>query len=107
VKELKPSNFEPLLKEDLACFRCRAEMKNMPILKSHLQEEWDKLERRAKQIQSRKRKFKEIEIVSSASEKENTKELSEESSSKQATSPDERPNVGDSRVGSKGNPIAL
>jgi len=106
VKELKPSNFEPLLKEDLACFRCRAEMKNMPTLKSHLQEEWDKLERRAKQIQSRKRKFKEIEIVTSASEK-STKGLSEEPSSKRATSPDEKPNAGDSRLGSKGNPIAL
>ncbi|KAF8959029.1 hypothetical protein BDZ97DRAFT_1839470 [Flammula alnicola] len=43
VKQLKPSNYEPILKESLSCFHCDTEMKNMPSLKTHLQEEWDNL----------------------------------------------------------------
>ena len=31
-------------------------MKNIPLLKKHLEEEWDKLERRGKEIAARKRK---------------------------------------------------
>lgn len=56
VKTLKPTNFEPILKEPLACFRCNAEMKNIPLLKKHLEEEWDKLERRGRESAARKRK---------------------------------------------------
>jgi len=56
VKTLKPTKYEPILKEPLACFRCNAEMKNMPLLKKHLEEEWDKLERRGREIAARKRK---------------------------------------------------
>ncbi|KJA20211.1 hypothetical protein HYPSUDRAFT_142540 [Hypholoma sublateritium FD-334 SS-4] len=43
-----------VLKEGLTCFHCYKEMKNIPILKDHLQEEWDKLATKA----SRKRKRK-------------------------------------------------
>jgi len=56
VKTLKPTKYEPILKEPLACFRCNAEMKNIPQLKKHLEEEWDKLERRGREIAARKRK---------------------------------------------------
>lgn len=56
VKTLKPTKFEPILKEPLACFRCNAEMKNIPLLKKHLEEEWDKLERRGRESAARKRK---------------------------------------------------
>jgi aprataxin len=56
VKTLKPTKYEPILKESLACFRCNAEMKNMPLLKKHLEEEWDTLERRGKESAARKKK---------------------------------------------------
>jgi C2HE / C2H2 / C2HC zinc-binding finger len=56
VKTLKPTKYEPILKEPLACFRCNAEMKNIPLLKKHLEEEWDKLERRGREGAARKRK---------------------------------------------------
>jgi len=36
-------------------------MKNMPTLKAHLQEEWDKLECRGKASQKRKRKIEDSE----------------------------------------------
>ncbi|KAA1469527.1 HIT-like protein, partial [Dentipellis sp. KUC8613] len=41
VSQLKKSEYEPRLKEDLVCFRCERALKNMPALKAHLQEEWD------------------------------------------------------------------
>jgi len=49
VKALKPSKYEPILKEPLICFHCHSEMKNIPVLKKHLEEEWDKLERRGRE----------------------------------------------------------
>lgn len=39
--KLEPKEFEKLLKEDLCCWRCGSEMKTMPSLKAHLQEEWE------------------------------------------------------------------
>ncbi|KAK2466969.1 hypothetical protein APHAL10511_001227 [Amanita phalloides] len=33
--------YDKMLKEPLSCFRCGQPMKNMPILKQHLQEEWE------------------------------------------------------------------
>jgi len=42
MSALKPAQYEPLLKEPLSCWRCSAEFKNMPTMKAHLQEEWDK-----------------------------------------------------------------
>ena len=47
MAKLKASEYEPILKEDLSCFRCHSHQKNMPTLKAHLQEEWNKLEKRA------------------------------------------------------------
>jgi len=48
AKAIKPTKYEPILKEPLTCFHCNAEMKNIPVLKKHLEEEWDKFERRAR-----------------------------------------------------------
>ncbi|KAF8163247.1 HIT-like domain-containing protein [Crassisporium funariophilum] len=89
VKEFKPSKYEPMLKEGLACFHCNAEMKNMPTLKVHLQEEWDKLERRGRQSAQRKRKVE-------ANLEQHSQEDNEDShrSSKRAKSAvDEEPTV--------------
>jgi len=50
VKALKPRKYESILKEPpLTCFHCNVEIKNIPILKKHLEEEWDKLERRGRE----------------------------------------------------------
>nr|GAT58734.1 predicted protein [Mycena chlorophos] len=46
MAQLKPKQYEPILKEDLVCWRCDKTMKNMPTLKAHLQEEWDKVLKR-------------------------------------------------------------
>jgi len=59
MAELKKSQYEPLLKEDLTCFRCGHTMKNIPTLKVHLQEEWDKGAAREKAKLERKRKREE------------------------------------------------
>ena len=56
VKALKPTKYEPILKEPLVCFHCNAEMKNIPLLKKHLEEEWDRLEQRGREGAGRKRK---------------------------------------------------
>jgi C2HE / C2H2 / C2HC zinc-binding finger len=56
VKALKPTKYEPLLKEPLVCFHCNVEMKNISFLKKHLEEEWDKLERQGRESAARKRK---------------------------------------------------
>ncbi|KDQ60763.1 hypothetical protein JAAARDRAFT_31735 [Jaapia argillacea MUCL 33604] len=48
MSKLEKSEYEPLLKEDLCCYRCNESMKNMPTLKSHLQEEWDNETKSAK-----------------------------------------------------------
>ncbi|TRM58624.1 HIT-like domain-containing protein [Schizophyllum amplum] len=57
VTKLSPSKYEPLLKEPLACFDCDAEMKNMPTLKSHLKEEWDKRVKAGKVKEERRKKL--------------------------------------------------
>lgn len=56
MRELKKSPYELLLKDDLACWRCGAAMKNMPTLKAHLQVEWEKEEKAEKAKLARKRK---------------------------------------------------
>lgn len=53
MAKLDPKPFALLLKEDLSCWRCGSEMKNIPKLKEHLQEEWD----RDKAKHERKRKL--------------------------------------------------
>jgi len=40
--------YDPLLKEDLSCFKCGQDFKFMPKLKDHLQEEWETEKKRAK-----------------------------------------------------------
>ncbi|KAF9246278.1 HIT-like domain-containing protein [Melanogaster broomeanus] len=56
VSQLKKKDYEPLLKEDLCCWRCERDMKNFPTLKAHLQEEWDEEARKEKARLARKRK---------------------------------------------------
>ncbi|TFK42641.1 HIT-like domain-containing protein [Crucibulum laeve] len=55
--QLKPSTYEPILKEDLSCFHCNSVMKNMPTLKAHLHEEWNKIEKKSKAAHHKKRKL--------------------------------------------------
>jgi aprataxin len=49
---LNEKEYEPLLKEDLNCFVCEKSFKNIPKLKEHLQEEWDKKAKKAKRTSS-------------------------------------------------------
>ncbi|KZT09487.1 HIT-like protein [Laetiporus sulphureus 93-53] len=78
MSQLKPSQYEPLLKEPLVCWRCDKEQKNMPTLKTHLQEEWDEEAKREKAKLERKRKH------SSASQGQ-AGELADEETKKQHT----------------------
>jgi aprataxin len=59
MSKLKKSQYEPLLKDDLVCWRCGHVLKNMPTLKTHLQEEWDKEAKTEKARLERKRKREE------------------------------------------------
>ncbi|KAF8078007.1 HIT-like domain-containing protein [Lyophyllum atratum] len=61
--KLDSKSHEKLLKEDLTCFHCGSGMKNMPTLKAHLQEEWDKQAAREKAKLERKRKFEEKHVA--------------------------------------------
>ncbi|OAX38652.1 HIT-like protein [Rhizopogon vinicolor AM-OR11-026] len=56
ISQLKMSEYEPLLKDDLSCWKCDRSFSNMPKLKSHLQEEFDKLSDQEKVKAERKRK---------------------------------------------------
>lgn len=56
MSQLKPSQYEPLLKEQLECWKCNREFKTMPLLKAHLQEEWEAEAKREKAKLERKRK---------------------------------------------------
>ncbi|KAF8590586.1 hypothetical protein K439DRAFT_100458 [Ramaria rubella] len=53
MSKLDKARYEPLLKEDLSCWRCDETFKTIPNLKEHLRQEWEK--DAAKAI-SRKRK---------------------------------------------------
>lgn len=61
MSKLDEKSYEKLLKEDLVCWKCDLPMKNMPTLKDHLQEEWDKESQREKARADRKRKLEEKE----------------------------------------------
>jgi aprataxin len=50
---LSESHYSKLLTEDLVCFRCTKEFPNMPLLKAHLQEEWDEEQKKKKMRRSR------------------------------------------------------
>ncbi|KAF8481535.1 hypothetical protein JB92DRAFT_3037504 [Gautieria morchelliformis] len=53
MSKLSKSQYEPLLKEDLVCWRCDEAFKAIPKLKEHLRQEWDNDAAKAK---ARKRK---------------------------------------------------
>ncbi|KAJ3573956.1 hypothetical protein NP233_g2081 [Leucocoprinus birnbaumii] len=69
MAKLSPSKYEPLLKDPLICFHCGTEKKNMPTLKAHLQEEWEKLKKRAEVHKKRKLAADELQ-TDTISEKE-------------------------------------
>jgi aprataxin len=48
MAKLVAKTHDAILKENLVCWICDSEMKNMPTLKAHLQEEWDKQAERGK-----------------------------------------------------------
>lgn len=43
LTRLDVKTYEALLKTDLECWKCKKSTKNIPALKQHLQQEWDKL----------------------------------------------------------------
>jgi aprataxin len=55
MSQLKKHDYEPILKENLFCWKCERDMKNMPVLKAHLQQEWDEEARKEKAKLKRKR----------------------------------------------------
>lgn len=55
MSQLSASRYEPLLKADLKCWKCSASQKNIPTLKAHLQEEWNKEKRKAVSQKKHKR----------------------------------------------------
>ncbi|KAJ8520410.1 hypothetical protein ONZ45_g2767 [Pleurotus djamor] len=57
MAKLDKKTYETMLKEDLACWNCGSAQKNMPTLKTHLQEEFDTLSTREKAKAERKRKL--------------------------------------------------
>ncbi|KAH7924591.1 HIT-like protein [Leucogyrophana mollusca] len=59
MSKLKKSQYEPLLKDALSCWKCGRDMANMPTLKAHLQQEWDQESRKAKARLEKKRKREE------------------------------------------------
>jgi len=73
MSELRSVQYEPLLKDDLACWRCGREMKNIPALKAHLQEEVDKEAAREKARIDRKRKRATPDATASDDERPTTK----------------------------------
>jgi len=66
MSQLTISRYEPLLKEDLSCWKCHSTQKNIPTLKAHLKEEWNKEKRKA--TAQKKRKREEEATVSSSGE---------------------------------------
>lgn len=57
MTRLEPKLYEALLKEDISCFHCGSTMKNLPALKSHLQDEWEMISAREKAKIKKKRKM--------------------------------------------------
>jgi aprataxin len=53
---LPSKDYEPLLKQDLSCFKCGEEFKTIPKLKDHLQNEWENEGKKIKAREERKRK---------------------------------------------------
>ncbi|KAL1735303.1 hypothetical protein EV714DRAFT_200995 [Schizophyllum commune] len=71
--ELNPAFFEPLLKKDLECYYCYEEFRNMPQLKKHLKEHWEKLKAAGIAQAQRKKKFEEMMQASKKKKEEEQK----------------------------------
>ena len=71
--ELNPAFFEPLLKKDLECYYCYEEFRNMPQLKKHLKEHWEKLKAAGIAQAQRKKKFDEMMQASKKKKEEEQK----------------------------------
>ena len=78
MAKLDPKGYETLLKEDLSCFHCEKSMKNIPVLKEHLKQEWDSQVARYKNKAERKRKLE--------AKKDEEGSLEDDSSKKQKSS---------------------
>ena len=99
--QFKSSTYEPLLKEDLMCFHCTREMRNMPVLKDHLEREFDEMkergrerERNRKALLEKKRKREEERAARAEAEKasaETSPEASHSQSQPSATEDDVPP----------------
>lgn len=76
MSRLKKSDYEHLLKESLCCWKCERDMKNMPLLKAHLQEEWSEEGRKEKARLARKRKRDDTTSDVSADKEPKSKRLS-------------------------------
>lgn len=77
MSQLRKKGYEPLLKEDLTCWKCERAVKNMPTLKEHLQEEWDNERRKEKARIAKKKaslKNREVPQPSSSPSQEQTDE---------------------------------
>ncbi|KAJ7582769.1 HIT-like domain-containing protein [Mycena floridula] len=59
MAKLETRQYEKLLKQDLACWRCGDEYSQIPKLKEHLQVEWDEQARREKAKLERKKRLEE------------------------------------------------
>jgi len=53
---LRKERYEPLLKTDLACWKCGEGVRNIPLLKSHLEKEWKEERKESETREARKRK---------------------------------------------------
>jgi len=73
MSEIAKNQYEPILKAPLSCWRCGVEMKNMPTLKTHLQEEWDNEATREKARVERKRKLEDKQKVRGNSDEDRLK----------------------------------
>ena len=86
MAKLDEKAYEKLLKEDLVCWKCESPMKNIPTLKEHLQEEWDKESKREKARAERKRKLDEKEKTKLSDGSENAEAQVEHIEKKAKTS---------------------
>jgi aprataxin len=85
VTDLNPKRYDELLKESLTCFKCRSPMKNMPTLKEHLKEEWDKQAAKSKskaKAAALKRKAEVVDVAEAPPESTNSPHNSDEAPSK-------------------------
>ena len=76
VKQLSlTKEYEAKLKENLVCFHCYKEMKNIPTLKEHLQEVWDTLAAKASHKRKRKAEGTAVGVPKGKNSSDSEKEL--------------------------------